>query len=186
MRISWLYRLWGLVVVLLVAGCMDVNEKSRDRKGSYPAPKEIISDKGLSIPVYDFNGLEYFLNRNDDTTYVLNFWASWCKPCIEEMPSFESLEQNFKNQKVRIILVSLDFKDRAKEDLIPFIIAQKIKSEVILLNAPDANAWIDKVNPEWTGSIPATLIYNQKQRKFVEGSFDPEELNNLVKSFLKS
>ncbi len=165
---------------------MGMTDKTGIKRESYPNPKEVISDKGLSIPIYDFSGLEYFLTRDDDTTYVLNFWASWCKPCIEEMPAFEAAEKSFKDQKVRIILVSLDFKDRVKEDLIPFILDQKIKSEVIVLNAPDANAWIDKVDPAWTGAIPATLIYNRNNKKFTEGSFEPKELNELVKTFLKS
>src|ERR1043165_4592291 len=49
--------------------------------------------------------------EQNDTTYVLNFWATWCKPCVEELPGFDSLLVLESKNPVKIILVSLDFKE---------------------------------------------------------------------------
>jgi thiol-disulfide isomerase/thioredoxin len=174
-----------VILILLFPACMDKNGKTSMNGDLYPGPLEIIRDQGISIPVYDFSGVEFFLNRKNDTTYLVNFWASWCRPCIQEMPLIELTAKNYSSKKLKVILVSLDFKTRIKEDLIPFIKNNNIVSKVILLSDPDANTWIDKVNPQWTGSIPATLIYNRNERKFFEGSMEPEELNNLLKSIIK-
>lgn len=132
------------------------------------------------IPVYDFEELEPLLQKQNDTTYVINFWATWCIPCVKELPDFEKANAEFKNQKFKMILVSLDFKSQIEKSVIPFIKDKNIQSEVVVLSDPDANTWINKVNPEWTGSIPATIIYNRDFYFFLEGSMNYEEINQII------
>jgi thiol-disulfide isomerase/thioredoxin len=134
--------------------------------------------------IYDsFEEMEWIFNQQNDTTYVINFWATWCKPCVEELPFFIELDNTYRGQKVKLILVSLDFKKQIKKKLIPFIEAHNLQPEVIVLADPDANTWIPKVADEWTGAIPATLIYNKNKRSFHEQSFESfEELNSILKS----
>ncbi len=136
------------------------------------------------VPVYDFDGFEPFLHQENDTTYVINFWATWCKPCVKELPAFEELNEKFKNEKVKVILVSLDFIKHYDTQLLPFIKNRQLKSKVLLLNDPKSNRWIDKVSSDWSGAIPATVIYKGKMRKFYERSFSFDELEMEVKRFL--
>ena len=136
------------------------------------------------IPSLNFKELEPLLNKKNDTTYVVNFWATWCKPCIKELPAFEKINSNYKSQKVKVLLVSLDFPDLLEKQLIPFVEKRQIKSEVILLDDPDANGWIPKISTEWSGAIPATLIYNKAERKFYERSFTYEEIETELTSIL--
>jgi len=138
------------------------------------------------VPVYDFDGFEPFLHQQNDTTYVINFWATWCKPCVKELPAFEELNEKFKDQKVKVILVSLDFIKHYDTQLLPFIKDRQLKSKVMLLNDPKSNRWIDKVSPEWSGAIPATVIYKREMREFFERSFTFSELEVEVNQFLKS
>lgn len=133
-----------------------------------------------TIPVVNFDELEPLLHLDNDTTYIINFWATWCKPCVTELPDFEKAAAFYKDQKVKLILVSLDFPKQVESHVMPFIAEYNVKSEVILLFDTKANVWIDKVSPEWTGSIPATLIYNKNFRKFHEGSYSYEELKSIV------
>ena len=72
--------------------------------------------------------------------------------------------------------MSLDFVNQKEESLIPFLIKNNVNSEVILLNDPDSNKWIDKVDTGWTGSLPATLIYNSKTRYFIEDELNYEKI----------
>ncbi len=137
-----------------------------------------------NIPSLNFKELEPLLNKKNDTLYVVNFWATWCKPCIKELPAFEKINSDYKLQKVKVLLVSLDFPEQLEKQVIPFIEKRQIKSKVILLDDPYANTWIPKVSPKWSGAIPATLIYNKTERKFYERSFAFEELETEITSIL--
>ena len=148
-----------------------------------PKPLKVYEKDGIVINSYDYNSLEYFLKKDNDTTYVINFWATWCVPCVEELPSFEKLNKEYKGKKVKVILVSLDMSKQIESRLIPFIQKKKIQSKVVLLNDPDANAWIEKVGKSWSGAIPATIIYKKQNRKFYERSFTFEELQKEVNQF---
>ncbi|MCU0338789.1 MAG: TlpA family protein disulfide reductase [Spirosomaceae bacterium] len=126
------------------------------------------------------------LRQSSDTTYILNFWATWCKPCVAELPHFEQIGQEFANKKVKIVLISTDFAKEINSRVVPFVQKQKLKNTVWLLNEPDANAWIDKISPKWSGAIPATLIFNNKRRKksFFEQTLDSPRLRQELTDFL--
>ncbi len=132
-----------------------------------------------------FSELEKYFHKNDDTTYVINFWATWCSPCVEELPYFEKLNDNAKitNEKLRIILVSLDFKSKLESKVNLFIRQKNIRSQVLLLDETDANSYIDKVSKDWSGAIPVTLIVNSKKnmRQFFQNKFDSfKQLDSIV------
>lgn len=137
-----------------------------------------------NVPVYDFDGFEPYLHRDNDTTYVVNFWATWCKPCVKELPAFEELNRKYAGEKVKVLLVSLDFIRHYDSKLLPFIKERQIKSKVLLLNDPHSNRWIDKVSPEWSGAIPATVIYRGDKRAFYERSFSFDELEKELHKYL--
>ena len=145
-----------------------------------------LSISAQNVKLVKFDDVEKFMNRQTDTTYVINFWATWCNPCVHELPNFGKLDSTYHNQKIKVLLVSLDFPKEFNTKLIPFVSKKKIQTEVWLLNDPDYNAWIDKVDPSWSGSIPATLVLNNKlkMKKFNEKELNLEELNALVKPFM--
>ena len=138
-----------------------------------------------SVPKSDFAGIEHLFHKSNDTTYVINFWATWCKPCVAELPYFVELHEKYKNEKVKVLLISLDFVKQIDKKLIPFINKRQLEPPVILLDDPDANSWIDKVDPEWSGAIPATVVYNKDKRGFHEQSFeDFESLHLIVEPYI--
>lgn len=99
-----------------------------------------------------------YTDKNNDTTYVVNFWATWCGPCVKELPYFEQLTEAYKDHKVKVILVSLDFPKKMDRKLLPFLKKRQLKSDVVLLDDPKTNKWIDMVDPSWSGAIPVTLF----------------------------
>jgi thiol-disulfide isomerase/thioredoxin len=123
------------------------------------------------VRVIKFEDLQKQINKVSDTTLVVHFWATWCKPCIEELPNYEKLSQEFIKKKIRFLLVSMDFPKDLKDKIEPFIAKNNINSEVVLLDEPDYNAWIDEIDKDWSGTIPATLMVNLTMRKriFSEG-----------------
>lgn len=117
-----------------------------------------------------------------DTTYVINFWATWCKPCVEELPYFLDYAKEMRNTKTKMILVSLDFPHQADSKLKPFLEKEAIEEEVWHMTNMDYNSWLDEVDPSWSGSIPCTLIKNDGKRLFAEKSYHSvEELADFVK-----
>ncbi len=138
----------------------------------------------IELEVHDFDGLEPLLNKQGDKVYVVNFWATWCTPCIKEIPHFEKLNANYKNKNVEVLLVSLDFPFNYEKKLKPFIKEHKLQSKIVALDDPDMNSWMPKVSEEWTGAIPITIIYNKEKRQFYERTFTYNELENEVKQFL--
>ena len=144
----------------------------------------LFSSSSLSMPqtlrVLNFQEFEPHLLQKTDTTYVINFWASWCVPCMEEMPAFQKLHENHKNKKLKLLMVSLDLPSQVESRVKPTIKRFNLEAEVVVLDDPDFNAWINRVSSSWTGSIPATLIYNSEERSFHEGTFTYEELESAV------
>jgi len=149
-----------------------------------PKPLKVYEKDGFKLKSYNYDGLESYLNHNNDTLYVINFWATWCVPCVKEMPYFEALNQKYKAGKFKMILVSLNFPKMVESRVIPFIQNKKIQAEVVLLDDPDSNSWIEKVAKKWTGAIPFTIIYRNERRKFYEQSFTEQELEFEIKSFI--
>lgn len=136
------------------------------------------------ISVMDFGELEPRLHMDDGKTWVVNFWATWCAPCVKEMPYFEKIGKAYNDQGVKVLLVSLDFVNNLDSRVVPFVEKHQVSSEVILLDDPKANNWIPKVSGEWSGALPSTLIYNDKHRSFYEQTFTYEELEAEVKKAL--
>ena len=171
-----------LISAVVLLGCN--NTKNSDVVVKENAVKNERVIRKLGLEVYDYAGFESFLNNKDGKIYVINFWATWCAPCIKELPYFEKLNAEYANKNVEVLLVSLDFPHLYDSKLKPFILNKKLKSKVIALDDEDMNTWIPKINETWSGSIPATIIYKNNERKFFEKSFTYEELETEVNQFL--
>ena len=116
------------------------------------------------VSVYKIDNLLKRIHNTSDTTYIVNFWATWCKPCVAELPDFNKIDSVYKTQKIKVLLVSLDFKEDIKLKLKPFIAKRKFKTEIIVLDEVNGNDFINKVSDKWSGAIPATLITKNKNQ----------------------
>ena len=185
----WIIVSLGLLVVILVFGCREAEKEkvlsskvSIERAQSWPQPDTFIN----GIPIYEkFDSLEPIFNFENDTTYVINFWATWCKPCIKELPYFEEIDSTYRDQKLKVVLVSLDFPKQIESQLVPFVEKEQLQSKVVVLLDGKYNDWIDKVSKEWSGAIPATYIYQGDKEKLIGNSFEnTSEIINEIKPFL--
>lgn len=140
--------------------------------------------EGISqnVEIVKLEDVKSILNNKNDTLYIINFWATWCGPCVKELPYFEKItKENFEN-KVKVILVSLDFKSDLENKVKPFIQKRKIKSNVWLLDETNQNKFIPLIDENWSGAIPFTIAVNTANAyKFSkEGEINLVELNKLV------
>jgi thiol-disulfide isomerase/thioredoxin len=128
------------------------------------------------------DGILQRIAAGKDTTYVVNFWATWCAPCVKELPDFEKLDSAYGLKPVKVLLISLDFENQVQTKLIPFIEKRKLKSEVLLLNEVYDNEWIPKIDAKWQGNLPATLVTHSAKdfRVFLPRTTHYNELDSLV------
>jgi len=136
--------------------------------------------KDNKIRVVNFNQLEPYLHKSNDTIYLVNFWATWCAPCLKELPAIRAVEEKYADEKFKVLLVSLDFPKELTTRLEPFMKSKNITSDVFLLDDPNQNRWIDKVDANWSGEIPFTLIYGKQFRESYSRTFTLEELDSII------
>jgi thiol-disulfide isomerase/thioredoxin len=125
--------------------------------------------------------LQTEIAKPSDKILVYNFWATWCAPCVKELPLFEKLNQDDKNVKITLVSMDIDL-DPNPEKVYRFIDRKKIQSRVVILDAVDPNSWINKIDKSWSGALPATLIINTKTgvRRFVNTALKEGELEKLI------
>jgi thiol-disulfide isomerase/thioredoxin len=125
--------------------------------------------------------LQRMIDEPSDKIKVINFWATWCAPCIKELPLLE--KQQASRQDVQVLLVSMDMDlDPNPEKVYRFVDRKKLQSKVIILDERNPNEWIDKIEKTWTGALPATIVVNTRtgKRKFVEKELHEGELEKLI------
>ncbi len=153
----------------------------------------LISFFGLSVTysqevkVIDVAELETILNEPSNQLRVINFWATWCKPCIAELPYFENAREAYKDKGVQFLLISVDFADILETKVKKFAQKKNLQSQLFLLDELDANKWVDKVSTKWQGDIPATLVINHAKgiREFHAKEFNQETLNALIEKHIQ-
>ena len=165
-----------IIFIFVLVGCKGEQQLALEAS-------EVYVSGDVEIPAYDFDNFEPLLKINDGKIRVINFWATWCKPCVAELPYFEMIDRRYADDKVEVILVSLDLPTNVESKLIPFVKNQNIESRVILLDDPDANTWIPKIDKKWSGAIPATIIYKGNNSKFYERSFTYNDLEKELSRF---
>lgn len=136
------------------------------------------SQKADQIKLKD---LQTIISTRSEKIQIINFWATWCAPCVKEVPLFERLNQ--ENKAVDVTLVSMDYDlDPNPEKVYRFITRKKLQSKVVILIEKNPNDWIDKIDKNWSGALPATLVLNTKtgKRKFVEKELHEGDLEKLI------
>ena len=125
--------------------------------------------------------LQEIITRDEEGIKVINFWATWCAPCIKELPLFQKLHESRSDVKVTLVSMDLDL-DPNPEKVYKFIERKNITANVVILDEQNPNAWIDKIEKEWSGALPATIIINTKtgKKKFVERELHEGELEKLI------
>ena len=131
--------------------------------------------------VVKLDQLQSLIQAKTDYIKVINFWATWCAPCIKELPLFEKLGQERSDVKVTLVSMDLDL-DPNPEKVHKFVARKKLQSQVLILDAKDPNSYIDQIDKSWSGALPATIIINGKtgQRKFVGKELHEGELEKLI------
>ncbi|MCD1117279.1 TlpA family protein disulfide reductase [Chryseobacterium turcicum] len=141
-----------------------------------------VSLKSLSIPE-----TADFLQKKNDTLYVTNFFATWCGPCVKEIPHFKKKIEELKDQPVKITFVSLDQKEIWNTEVPRFTMQHGIQNHTVLLDGQLLDDSFFKNNfKEWTGNaIPFTFMRRGDKTDETLGMISEEQLNEKISTLLK-
>jgi len=125
--------------------------------------------------------LQTLIASRDQPIQIINFWATWCAPCMKELPLLEKLNQERSDVKVTLVSMDIDL-DPNPEKVYKFVSRKNIQSRVVILDERDPNSWISKIDKNWSGALPATLIVNSAtgKRRFWERELRQGDLERLI------
>jgi thiol-disulfide isomerase/thioredoxin len=137
-----------------------------------------------AIPKWKIEDVVRSFSAKNDTTYVVNFWATFCKPCIEEIPDFIKTVEKYKSKKVKLLLVSLDLPSYYPAKIAAFAKKNNYKTNIAWLDETNADHFCPMIDAKWSGAIPATIIVNNKTgyRKFFEDQVSAEDFEAVLKA----
>lgn len=137
--------------------------------------------KAQQVHIVKLPQLQHILETEKDKILVVNFWATWCAPCIKELPLIEKLGASRNDIAIKLVSMDMDL-DPNPDKVRGFVARKKIASPVLILDERNPNSWIDKLDKNWSGALPATLIVNNQngRRKFVEGELHEGDLEKFI------
>ncbi|MFT3679303.1 MAG: TlpA disulfide reductase family protein [Ferruginibacter sp.] len=140
------------------------------------------------LPSWKITDVVNYYSRQTDTVYVVNFWGTFCKPCVAELPFMQSITKKYADKKVKLLLVSLDLKAYYPARILKFAKEHDINASIVWLNETDADYFCNMIDKKWSGSIPATLFVNPVTgyKKFMEQEFKPEEFEAELQKAISS
>lgn len=152
----WSFAFLPLLLVTLI-GCDDASVDGSTQVGELLAP--------ASAPkVYEaYEELAPLFEQASDTTYLINFWATWCKPCLEELPLLREVAAAYADEPFRVVLVSLDRKPEAIARIPEFLSQQDIDLPTVVLTDENSE-WMRELDEHWSGQLPTTFIYRGELR----------------------
>lgn len=141
--------------------------------------------KAQPIPKWKLADLEQAIAKADKPT-IFNFWATFCAPCLEEIPHFQKLVKQYEKEGVQLILVNLDAEETYKK-LPAFTKRFSITAPVRFLDETNADAFCPVVDAKWSGAIPASLFVNNKKgyRAFFEDQLSAVQFEKELKELIK-
>lgn len=140
-----------------------------------------VTTYGQEARVVKLAELQQAINAPGEGVRVINFWATWCGPCVKELPFFEKVGKERKDVEVILVSTDLDL-DPNPEKVHRFVKRKNLTSRVLILEVQPSNDWIDQLDKEWSGALPATIVFNAKtgKRKFVGQELHEGELEKLI------
>lgn len=124
--------------------------------------------------------------KDSKTPLIINFWATFCVPCLEEIPYFQETADQYKTRNVSIVFVSLDMKEAYPVKVNATAKKLKLVYPVVWLNETNADYFCPKVDTSWTGGMPSSLFVNNATgyHKFFERPLSKQELEKEIQVML--
>lgn len=132
--------------------------------------------------------LDNIISENKDKVILFNYWATWCKPCVEEFPDLMKIYKNYKDKDFKLVFVSLDFGEDFKDEITDFLKKNGVDFDTYYNNFNKDEELLNYVSKDWEGAIPGTFIYDKegKLKKSLIGKHDYDEFKTAIDKYLKN
>ena len=172
-------------VVIAVTFCLlfaSLTVPAQKRKG-----RPVKSRKPVVVSPIDTEALKTIVTEQRERPLLINFWATWCDPCREEFPDLVKIDHDYRPHALDFVTISLDDFSEIKTEVPKFLGSMKATMPAYLLNVPDPEPAIAAVDSRWSGSLPATFLYNAKGEVVYKhfGRVDPNELRAAIDKLVK-
>ena len=177
-------KLLFLILALSIAGIGSLATPAQRKRG--------VAKPEAAIPVssIDADGLAAVLKRQSPGAkpLLVNFWATWCDPCREEFPDLVKIDRQYRPQGLEFTAVSLDDPTEIKTAVPTFLREMGLTTQTYLLNVSDPEPAINKVDPEWSGALPATFLFDSQGHLVYKrlGRIKVPELTAAIEKLLRS
>ncbi|MFZ0389832.1 MAG: TlpA disulfide reductase family protein [Calditrichia bacterium] len=141
---------WMLLLLMLAISCSESDGELQKNTPPEVTPVKLLDQAGLTQLISERNG----------RALLINVWATWCVPCREEFPDLIRLAEEYKNRPLDLVALSADYPDEVESKAQPFLEKQPVNFPVYVQDFPTEEAFINYMNPEWSGALPATFIYD--------------------------
>jgi len=145
---------------------------------------KIMEDTSRFMTLTDFEEFEAVLATEKGNVLLVNIWATWCKPCVHEMPGLEKLHQNYQGKGVKVVTLSLDEVAKADSLVVPYWDSMHFSMDNYLIATPDQGSFVNKIDPLWIGLLPTSFIFNPEGKK-IETVTGALSYNSFEKKVLK-
>ncbi len=167
-----LFRLWTLDLGL----------------GTYTDLELETSQQAPAVREIDVEGLKKLVARdgNKPRPLLISFWATWCEPCRAEFPDLVKIDAEFRPRGLDFIAVSIDDVSEINTTVPKFLKEMRARMPAYLLNTLEPEAAIQFVDPQWSGSLPATFLYDAKGKLVFKhlGRINTDELRTAIKTVI--
>jgi thiol-disulfide isomerase/thioredoxin len=136
-----------------------------------------------SLTPVDEAAVQKLVNANKGKVLIVNFWATWCAPCREEMPQLLALERRYAPKGVKLVLISAD-EPGDETSVREFLAAQKAPAPWYLKKSANDDQFINSIDPKWSGALPAMFVYDRAGRrvKTFIGETEMKDLEAAIKA----
>lgn len=148
----------GLLLIVLIAGVNSAPAQGRQDKTTRAVRRD-------SLPVVEkvgLAGLKRMLQADSGKVVLLNAWASWCKPCKDEMPGLLKAWKSFRAKPLQLILLSTDDIDDLETKVRPALKKFGVDFPTYIMSDSSQDAFISGINDAWSGALPATFLYDRE------------------------
>jgi len=135
----------------------------------------------VTLEEIDSEGIRELIRNNTGKVRLINIWASWCGPCISEMPDLVIIDRMYRGRPFEFITISADKMER-KAEALRILKGNQASNKNYIFNKEDVYELIEAVDPEWQGALPYTMLIEPGGKILYrkQDTIDPLQMKKLI------